>query len=163
MKSTHFSLLTSSIDCAGGQKNSKNYSSANSMGQSLSIGRSQSIKYDLCTGFQYVSRQEILVSVEDNTDLTAIRYHLSQNFPNPFNPETSFEFSLTQTNLTTFSIFNVLGQEIVTLVNEVKNPGTYKITWNGLDENGEKVDTGVYFYKIESGDFMDIRKMILIK
>ncbi len=85
-------------------------------------------------------------------------YSLSQNYPNPFNPTTKINFAIPKQGLVTMKIYDVLGREVKTLVNEVKAAGTYTV-----DFNGSTLSSGVYFYKLESNGFTDIKKMMLIK
>jgi hypothetical protein len=85
-------------------------------------------------------------------------FSLEQNYPNPFNPETLIKYSIPKNGLVTLKIFNVLGKEIKTLVNENKEAGSYEIKFNS-----EGLSSGVYFYKLESGEFSKIRKMILLR
>jgi Secretion system C-terminal sorting domain len=85
-------------------------------------------------------------------------YSLEQNYPNPFNPTTNINFSIPKSGLVTLKIYNVLGKEIATLVNEVKAAGIYKVNFNASN-----FSSGVYFYKIESGNFSDIKRMVLVK
>lgn len=86
------------------------------------------------------------------------RYELYQNFPNPFNPTTLIKYDIPKTGLVTITLYDVLGKEIRKLVNENVQPGRYEITWDARN-----YASGSYFYKIESGDFSDIKKMILVK
>jgi hypothetical protein len=88
---------------------------------------------------------------------------LKQNYPNPFNPTTQIKFDISKTQNVTLKIFDILGREVRTLINEIKSPGEYSVTWDGKNGNGVQVSTGVYFYRIESGDFTDIKKMVLVK
>jgi hypothetical protein len=85
-------------------------------------------------------------------------YSLEQNYPNPFNPETVIKYSIPNSGRVVIKIFNVLGKEIKTLVNEIKEAGSYEITFNAED-----LSSGVYFYKLESGEYLKIRKMILLR
>jgi hypothetical protein len=85
-------------------------------------------------------------------------YSLEQNYPNPFNPETVIKYSIPNNGRVVIKIFNVLGKEIKTLVNEIKEAGSYEITFNAED-----LSSGVYFYKLESGEYLKIRKMILLR
>ncbi|MEO8208992.1 MAG: T9SS type A sorting domain-containing protein, partial [bacterium] len=95
---------------------------------------------------------------ENELSLTPDKYSLQQNYPNPFNPSTSINFSIPKSGLVTLKIYDVLGKEVATLVNEVKTAGNYS-----LDFNAYNLTSGVYFYKIESGSFSDIKRMMLIK
>ncbi len=86
------------------------------------------------------------------------KYSLEQNYPNPFNPVTRINFDIPKQGLVTMKVFDVLGREVKTLVNEVKAPGVYSV-----DFNGTELSSGVYFYRLESNGFTDIKKMLLIK
>ena len=90
-------------------------------------------------------------------------FNLTQNYPNPFNPATVIEYSVPSRTDVTIEIFNVLGQKVRTLVNESKAAGLYWIEWNGSDEAGYSVSTGVYLYRFYAGDVVQTKKMLLIK
>lgn len=108
-----------------------------------------------------------ITSVNDET-LKPVSFKLYQNYPNPFNPTTKIKYSVMQTNsplleggrgvLTTLKIYDILGNEISTLVNELKPPGTYEV-----DFDASKLSSGVYIYRLISGDFSSGRKMILLR
>ena len=86
------------------------------------------------------------------------------NYPNPFNPTTTISFSVTQTSpFVNLKIFNLKGQKVKQLVNETLPTGQHSIVWNGTDDNDQPVSSGIYFYKIQSGDFSATEKMILMK
>ena len=85
-------------------------------------------------------------------------YELFQNYPNPFNPNTKINFALPKQGLVTLKIYDITGREINTLVNEVKQAGYYTV-----DFNASHLSSGVYFYKIQSGDFSSVKRMVLIK
>ncbi len=85
-------------------------------------------------------------------------YSLSQNYPNPFNPATNIKFQLPREEFVKLSIFDMLGREIEILVNKEMKPGTYRADWNA-----SKFSSGVYFYRLEAGEFTETRKMILVK
>jgi hypothetical protein len=90
-------------------------------------------------------------------------YALDQNYPNPFNPTTTMDFALPQKSSVTLNIYNVLGQKIRTLVNSDYNPGYYSVTWDGTSDNGIEVASGVYFYRIKAGNFVDTKKLMMLK
>jgi hypothetical protein len=90
-------------------------------------------------------------------------YALSQNFPNPFNPTTTIEYSIPKAGNTTLAIYNIAGQKVRTLVNESQAASFYKVVWDGRNDNGESVATGMYFYKLVSGNYSKIVKMTLMK
>jgi hypothetical protein len=85
-------------------------------------------------------------------------FNLSQNYPNPFNPVTKINFAIPKSGFVTLKIYDILGREIKTLVNEVKQPGYYTV-----DFNGSSLASGVYFYRIVAGNFINVKRMILIK
>jgi hypothetical protein len=85
-------------------------------------------------------------------------YSLAQNYPNPFNPVTKINFAIPKQGFVTLKVYDVLGREVSTLVNEVKQTGNYSV-----DFDASYLSSGVYFYRIESGGFSDIKRMILIK
>ncbi|UCE20215.1 MAG: T9SS type A sorting domain-containing protein [Gemmatimonadota bacterium] len=87
-----------------------------------------------------------------------LEYSLAQNYPNPFNPATSIEYSVAGNARTTLRVYNVLGQELVTLVDEVKGPGHYSVDWDASE-----MASGVYFYRLEAGDFSATKRMVLMK
>lgn len=85
-------------------------------------------------------------------------YYLSSSFPNPFNSSSTIKYYIPSTSQVIIKVFNMLGEEIETLVDEVKPSGTYQVTWNAKD-----LTSGVYFYRLQAGDFVQTRKMILLK
>lgn len=90
-------------------------------------------------------------------------YFLSQNYPNPFNAKTTIKYSLPEKVHVKLSIYNVLGQEIKKLIDEIKAPGDYTIEWKGNDNRHLPVASGVYFYRFKAGTFVRNKKMVLIK
>lgn len=94
------------------------------------------------------------------TNLNTIpnKYTLEQNYPNPFNPSTQINYSIAKQGFVKISLFDVLGREVKTLVNEVKTPGYYAVEFDGTN-----LSSGMYFYRMESGSFVDTKKMTLIK
>ncbi len=85
-------------------------------------------------------------------------FNLGQNFPNPFNPVTTISYTMPNNGNVTLKVYNVLGKEIITLVNEYKQSGTYNVQFDG-----SKLSSGIYLYKIQAGDFTQVKKMILLK
>ncbi len=96
---------------------------------------------------------------------TPREFALRQNFPNPFNPDTTIKYDLAESADVTLQIYNVLGQVVRTLVaSEAQNAGRYQIRWNGMDDRGVPVSSGIYFYQISAGGkFSDVRKLMLLK
>ena len=108
------------------------------------------------------------VDVNDPKNTIPVTYQLAQNYPNPFNPSTNFEFRVSSFSakggsasggeLVTLKIFDLLGREVATLVNERRAPGTYNVRWDA-----SRLPSGVYFYRLRAGDFVETRKMVFAK
>ena len=91
-------------------------------------------------------------------------YILSQNYPNPFNPSTSIRFSIPQSQSVSLEIYDIQGTLIkILLNNSIHSTGTYELKWDGIDERGANVGSGIYFTKMTAGDFKQIQKMVLLK
>jgi hypothetical protein len=95
---------------------------------------------------------------------------LTQNYPNPFNPTTTINYMLASTSKVVIKIYNILGQEIRVLVNEVQNAGQQSVVWNATNNHGTTMASGVYFYRTEitplsqkSSPFFEVKKMMLLK
>jgi len=104
---------------------------------------------------------ETVHGVEGNAIPTS--YALYQNYPNPFNPSTDIRFDLPEAIRVELKIFNILGQEVVTLVDDVRAAGAYRILWDGKNAGGLSVASGVYIYQLKTGNFQDAKKMVLIR
>lgn len=107
-----------------------------------------------------------VTSVNDDIVGVPNEFSLAQNYPNPFNPSTFIQYTIPQTaNLTTtrLEIFNMLGQRVRILVNEKLSAGTYSVGWNGISDSGEAVASGVYLYRLSVGEFVDMKKMLMLK
>jgi hypothetical protein len=94
----------------------------------------------------------------ENDYLIPTVFNLYQNYPNPFNPSTKIKYSIPQQFNVVIKVFDILGNEIETLVNEEKQAGAYEITWYA-----EGLPSGVYFYRLQAGDFVETKKMVLMK
>jgi len=90
-------------------------------------------------------------------------YALLQNYPNPFNPETEIRFGIPESNHVVLTIFDILGNEIRTLVDAQYNAGDYSIRWDAKDYNGNPVPSGVYLYQLQAHSFSQVRKMSLMR
>ncbi|MCC6964048.1 MAG: T9SS type A sorting domain-containing protein [candidate division Zixibacteria bacterium] len=90
-------------------------------------------------------------------------FALKQNRPNPFNPSTEISFSLPKPAEVTLVIYNVLGENVVTLAEGLRAAGTHAVMWDGRDNSGSAVASGVYFYRLDAGEFCATRKMLLLK
>ena len=111
-------------------------------------------------GFVYKTTNGGVTFIEEEKkhDVILNEFYLSQNYPNPFNPNTKFTYSVAVSGIVTLKIFDILGSEVLTLVNEEKPAGNYEITWYAAN-----LPSGVYFYRLKAGSFVQTRKMILLK
>jgi hypothetical protein len=103
------------------------------------------------------------VSVDDPENILPIAFQLFQNYPNPFNPNTTISYQLSEVSKVQLTIFNLTGQYVKTLLRTQQSSGNYQVEWDGRDENGNQVASGVYLYRIRANNFMDVKKMILMK
>ena len=126
-----------------------------------------SVGLQALTGLAYAETG--ITSVESSDDKSIpTEFILSQNYPNPFNPSTSIEFSVPVNSNVTLTIYNLLGQVVTTLVNEEVSAGHYSTVWNGSDDNGFQVSSGVYLYEMKTNGnngaaYSQIKKMVLLK
>jgi hypothetical protein len=110
--------------------------------------------------------QTSAVSVDEKEPKIPQDYYLSQNYPNPFNPTTTIRYTISKSDFTTLTVYNLAGQEITTLVNEKKPAGEYEVQFNAND-----LPSGVYFYRLQVGDpstgsgpgFTETKKLVLLK
>jgi len=104
------------------------------------------------------------VDIEDDYGLVLpYKFELSQNYPNPFNPVTTISYTIPTRSDVAIEVFNIMGQKVRTLINETKSAGEYTIEWNGDNSNGSQVATGIYLYKFQAGDYIETKKMVLLK
>ena len=120
---------------------------------------------------EYISYNSLITNVAETKNNLPVNFHLSQNFPNPFNPSTVIRYRISEAGLINLKVFDVLGRKIATLVNEVKTPGNYEVLFNANHtEHGRSITSGIYFYRIRvkginnsKKEFTQIRKMIYLK
>ena len=136
----------------------------------IAIG-SDTVSAIVISGTDTVSifRKAIVTYVNPTTinenPVTPDRFYLYQNSPNPFNPSTTLSFVIGHSSFVSLKVYDVLGNEIATLVNEEKQPGTYEVEFNAASHSGEvrNLTSGIYFYKLKAGNFIETKKMILLK
>lgn len=112
-----------------------------------------------------IQNYEYITGVEDDKKISKLpsNYKLSQNYPNPFNPTTNFSYMLPKNDKVELTIYNMLGKQVRLLVDHNQNAGSYKITWDGKDNLGNTLTSGVYFYRLKTDHFTSTKKMILMK
>ncbi len=122
------------------------------------------------TDFQWRTRVHTLDSVYDwstfqmfSTSSLPVTFSLSQNYPNPFNPTTKIQFSLAKESDVQLEIFNLNGQLVSTLINNSLPTGEHSIIWAGKNKQGQQAATGIYFYRLTAGEFVETKKMVLLK
>ena len=110
-----------------------------------------------------VGTTEFAEQAGEGTPLVAYQFDLGQNYPNPFNPETKIEYQLAERSEVKLEIFNILGQRVRSLVTAVQNSGPQSVIWDGRNNLGQFVSSGVYIYRIQAGEFIDSRKTVLMR
>ena len=114
------------------------------------------------SGNQGAAAEVVVTGVEELGGVPT-EFALRQNYPNPFNPSTDIRFALPQESVVRLSVYNLSGELISTVVNGALPAGNYKVTWHGTTDDGIAVSTGVYLYRLQAGDYVSTRKMVLIK
>jgi hypothetical protein len=106
----------------------------------------------------------LIVAVEQDFDNGIPKeYSLGQNYPNPFNLSTVIPFALPRAGFASLKIYNIVGQEVANLVSGNLPAGAFRAIWGGKDINGETVSSGIYLYRLKAGDYVEVRKMLLMK
>ncbi len=105
----------------------------------------------------------LATAINDDNPIVPDKSHLYNNYPNPFNPETTIKYHLAKSSQVRLIIYNQLGQVVTTLVNEHQSAGAKTVSWDGMDISGTQLSSGVYIYRIEAGDFVASKKMMLLK
>ena len=103
------------------------------------------------------------MSEEGDTAETPQAFTLYQNAPNPFNPGTAIRYELTRTQQVSLSVYDLLGREVALLDSGVKNAGYHEVCWDGRDSNGTPAASGVYLYRLETGDYAEAKQMMLVR
>ncbi|MBE0538811.1 MAG: T9SS type A sorting domain-containing protein [Ignavibacterium sp.] len=117
----------------------------------------------LMTPNAVVIREIDPLSVPDESSIKNFEFNLNQNYPNPFNPTTTIGFSISAASNVYIEILNLLGQRVKTLENNFYSSGNYSLPWDGIDDAGIQVPSGIYFYQLKAGSFTQTKKMILLR
>jgi hypothetical protein len=156
-QSSSYTIGSTVTGSAGSPGTSTNYSANGTMGQSTPIGAGTAGGKTLNAGFWDGAR--ITTEVDD----IPVAFRLRQNYPNPFNPVTTIEFSLARGCAVNLTIYDVSGRAIRRLVHEPRPAGRYREIWDGTNERGARVATGLYFYRLEAGSFTSVKKMVFLR
>jgi hypothetical protein len=113
--------------------------------------------------YQLSTLPNICLGVGVNDDQIVEFKNSIQNHPNPFNPETTIEYSIKEDSNVLIEIYNIKGQKVKTLINGFREAGYHSVIWNGKDNNGKSVASGLYFYRMQTDNYQKIRKMVLLK
>lgn len=121
------------------------------------------IENNLFRIFSRILKKNYTVNIDDIISSESNQYYLSNSYPNPFNPITTLSYKIPKEEKVSIKVFNILGKEIKTLLDETRQSGEHLITWDGTDTSGNKMPSGVYFIAFNSGNFYKTTKTILIK
>ena len=125
------------------------------------------IQMQMSWGWMYLDYlavpRSLTTAVENAIASLPEQFSLEQNFPNPFNPTTAISYQLIANSFVTLKVYDLLGRDVVTLVNEMGTPGKHVAVWDGKNDHGELVSSGIYLYQIRAGSSVITRKMVLLK
>lgn len=162
------------------------YPDANGSPITISQGQTVNIPRSITLNASWVANNcRVIVFVQNNTDrkvqnveyldintLTSVgepvngvptTFALAQNYPNPFNPTTTFDYAISKQSFVQITVYDLLGREVRTLLSEEKAVGIYNTTWDGTNNAGESVPSGMYLYRMSAGTFTEAKKMLLLK
>lgn len=147
-----------SVIGSGGERSSNaSYILTGTVGESF-IGTSVNASNQNFAGFWYVYLSDVITSVEDQQEIIPTVFKLEQNYPNPFNPSTIVRFAVPEKSNVLIKIYDILGSEVFTLVNEELDAGWYERNFNA-----GSLASGVYIYRMNAGNFISTKKMLMVK
>lgn len=150
--------IGSAVIGSGGGRAESNTSRMIVTGGQPIIGQASSSNFGYRAGFWYQSNDFITSLEQIQSELLPKEFRLGQNYPNPFNPITTISYNLPKTSDARIEIFNILGQRVATLINERKTAG-----YHTVDFDGTRFSSGVYLYQIQAGEYIAVKKMVLMK
>ncbi|MCD4666135.1 MAG: T9SS type A sorting domain-containing protein [Bacteroidales bacterium] len=157
--SANYTLKKYVFDQGGASSQSTNFTVADAVGQPAPVGEVSSSNHTVSAGFFGGGKFITSIDVAEEGKVTIPEdFKLFQNYPNPFNPETTIQFVIKEPCRVTLNVYNVLGQKIAKLVNQLHQPGKYKVIFDAAG-----LPSGVYFYQVQMGDFLAVRKMVLLE
>jgi hypothetical protein len=144
---------------AGNHNSTTYYNKFWEIAKNFTIGLFQKASYRIaCVIYTEWINSGSVTSISENGKGIPSGFNLSQNYPNPFNPSTKIKFTIPEEGFVSIKIYNVLGDEVKTLVNEQKRPGTFEVTFDA-----DQIPSGIYFYKFQTNSFTDTKKMVFLK
>jgi hypothetical protein len=147
-----------SVISSGGEKSSSaGFILSSTVGESF-IGNPINAANQQNVGFWYVYKQSTITDVKKEDETIPTVFKLEQNYPNPFNPSTVIKFGVPERSNVLLKIYDILGEEVATLVNEEMDAG-----WYSIDFNASGYSTGVYIYRMQAGNYINTKKMLLMK
>jgi hypothetical protein len=129
----------------------------------LIILYTRNVRGDIGFGLSNIFTLDTRTTIINEIETIPREFVLFQNYPNPFNPYTKIEYSLPKDSYVELKIFNILGQEVKTLVSQRQSQGIYSIEWDGKTDNGINVVSGLYLYRLQAGKYVSTKKMLIIK
>lgn len=145
-----------SVFSGGGEKQSNSTYQLWGIANQSAVGKSSNSTYTAQLGFWF--EWQTVTDVEKDEDMLPLTYKLEQNYPNPFNPSTVIKFSVPERSSVVMKIYDILGSEVATLVDQEMDAGWYRV-----DFNASGYSTGVYIYRMKAGNYISTKKMLLIK
>ena len=156
-----YELASHVMSSAGSPASGSGKKTNGTLGQPTPVGVGSSGNFAVNAGFWRAFWR--IVSVFEPIISEVFRNALFQNFPNPFNPTTTIQYAVAKESPVELLVFNVQGQKVRTLVRDSKSVGKYSVVWDGRDDHGRLVASGVYFYRLRVGGYLSVKKMLLLK
>ena len=141
---------------AGGKQTNSTHQLSSTMGECL-VGFSNNSSTKSYKGFWYTYNESLTTNIEDQLSIPT-EYKLEQNYPNPFNPSTTIKFSLPENSMVTLKVYNIVGEEVATLINEERDSGWYEQSFDA-----SKLASGIYIYRLSASSKVFSKKMMLVK
>ncbi len=160
-KQSSYRVTSAVMGSAGAPGASASYQIQGTMGQSTPIGIGSAADLILYAGFW--GKFWSMMSSVNHFFPENYENLLFQNFPNPFNPTTTLNYTVAQESPVEITIYNVQGQRVRTLVRDTRMPGRYFAVWDGTNDGGQPVATGMYFYRMKVGKYTSVKKMLMLK
>jgi len=159
-----YQLQSAVMGAAGARGSSSGLRCWGTLGQPVTMAGGTSAGLAVSSGFWTAPKLRADVALDNFESASQTRRTaLLPNFPNPFNPSTTISYRLGEEATVALTVFNVHGREVRTLIRGTEQAGPHEAVWDGRDNHGQSVSSGLYFYQLRAGDFQDTRKMVLLK